>query len=79
MQQTSTGSYNIVGNQIRALRKKCKLRQTDVLEMLENMGIKLTAPALSKIECAKRGVSDIELLAFAKIFGVNIEALFPTN
>lgn len=72
----SIGTENVVGQNIVLLRKKKKLKQSQLLSQLQVRGIDLGQSALSDIEGQHRKVSDKELLALSEIFSVPIQALF---
>jgi transcriptional regulator with XRE-family HTH domain len=40
-------------------------------------GCNITRGTLAKVEAQIRGISDVELFAIAKVFGVRMEELFP--
>jgi transcriptional regulator with XRE-family HTH domain len=42
---------------------------------MQLIGIDVDKNAIQRIECGKRFVTDIELKAFAEIFGVSLDAL----
>ena len=42
---------------------------------MQLIGIDIDKNAIQRIECGKRFVTDIELKAFAEIFGVNLDEL----
>ncbi len=76
----STGTENLVGQNIVLLRKRRNLKQTDLLAQLQVHGIDINQSALSAIEGQHRKVSDRELLAFSAILGVSLDVLFsPDN
>lgn len=76
----STGTENLVGQNIVLLRKRRNLKQTDLLAQLQVHGIDINQSALSAIEGQHRKVSDRELLAISAILGVSLDALFsPDN
>ena len=70
-----TGNKNIVGQRIVQLRNKKGIRQKDLLVQLQIRGVDVSYSVLSKIEGQTRAVYDYELLAFADIFGVTVDAL----
>lgn len=71
------GNNNICGMQIYNLRKssKIKMSQRILAEKMQLAGIDMDKNAIQRIECGKRFVTDIELAAFAKIFGVSCDYL----
>jgi transcriptional regulator with XRE-family HTH domain len=64
---------NIVGPRVRQARLAHlpKLRQDDLAACLRLQGVELDRPAICKIECQRRAVSDIELAALAVALGVS--------
>ena len=75
----AVGTENLVGQNIVLLRKSKGMKQTDLLAQLQTRGIDINQSALSDIEGQNRKVSDRELLAFADIFGIPLDALFVTT
>ena len=59
---------------IRRLRLgfETKLSQKGLADKMQLIGIDVDKNATWRIECGKRFVTDIELVAFAEIFSVNI-------
>jgi len=70
-------SNNICGKNVRSLRYKSSpyLSQREFAESLSKTGIELNKNAIQRIESGKRFVTDIELTAIAKVFGVTVEEL----
>ena len=71
------GRNNICGETIRKLRLEfpTKLSQRALADKMQLIGIDVDKNAIQRIECGKRFVTDIELKAFAEIFGVSLDAL----
>ena len=71
------GRNNLCGDKIRALRLgyPTKLSQRALADKMQLIGIDVDKNAIQRIECGKRFVTDIELKAFAQIFGVGVEEL----
>ena len=67
---------NIVGANVRALRKKRRMSQQVLSNKLELLGVYVCRGSVSRIEDSSRTVTDIELLAIAKVLGVSINELF---
>lgn len=70
-------SNNICGKNVHRLRCKCSpgLSQRKLAESLSQTGIELDKNAIQRIESGQRFVTDIELAAMAKVFGVTVEEL----
>lgn len=68
---------NICGEKIYELRVNHipKLSQRKLAELLQLQGIDLDKNAIQRIESGQRFVTDIELTAFCKVFGVTFEKL----
>lgn len=73
--KTEDGLNNISGKNIAALRTELKISQRELADRLQLVGIDLDKNAIQRIECGKRFVTDIEIIAFAKLFKVSFEAL----
>ncbi|MBE6626791.1 MAG: helix-turn-helix transcriptional regulator [Ruminococcaceae bacterium] len=71
------GKNNICGEKIFMLRKQAipKMSQRILAEKLQLVGIDVDKNAIQRIECGKRFVTDIELLALAEIFHVTCDEL----
>jgi DNA-binding XRE family transcriptional regulator len=67
---------NIVGANVRTFRKKRRMSQQALSNKLELLGVYVCRGSVSRIEDGSRTVTDIELLAIAKILGVSINDLF---
>lgn len=70
-------SNNICGKNIHRLRCKSTpcLSQRQFAESLSRAGIALDKNAIQRIESGQRFVTDIELAAIARTFGVTVEEL----
>ena len=75
--KSNTGKNNICGNNVYKFRKAHipKMSQRILAEKLQVMGIDVDKNAIQRIESGQRFVTDIELLALAKIFDVSCEEL----
>ena len=71
------GKNNLAGEKIRALRlaSPTKLSQRALADRMQLIGIDVDKNAIQRIECGKRFITDIELKAFADIFGVTANDL----
>ncbi|MBQ8719741.1 MAG: helix-turn-helix transcriptional regulator [Clostridia bacterium] len=71
------GSNNLCGDNIRKFRLAypTKLSQRALADKMQLIGIDLDKNAIQRIESGKRFVTDIELKAFAEIFGVSLDEL----
>ena len=71
------GKNNICGAAVYKLRKKQipKMSQRILAERLQVMGIDVDKNAIQRIESGQRFVTDLELLALARVFKVSCEDL----
>ena len=70
---------NIVGKNIRAIRRKRRMTQQALSNRLELLGVYVCRGSVSRIEYGIRTVTDIELLAISKVLEVSINELFLGN
>ncbi len=73
--KTEDGLNNICGKNISTLRKGMNISQRILADKLQLFGLDVDKNAIQRIECGKRFVTDIELLAFAKIFNITTDEL----
>ena len=66
---------NICGKNISILRSTLKISQRKLADRMQLVGIDIDKNAIQRIECGKRFVTDIELIAFSKIFQISLEEL----
>ena len=73
----NNGRNNLSGEKIRKLRIEypTKLSQRALADKMQLIGIDVDKNAIQRIESGKRFVTDIELKAFAEIFGVKVDEL----
>ncbi len=69
------GLNNICGKKIAQLRKEMKISQRVLADRLQLSGLDVDKNAIQRIECGKRFVTDIELVAFSKIFELSVDEL----
>ena len=73
--KTQDGLNNACGKNIARLRTELKISQRELADRMQLVGIDIDKNAIQRIECGKRFVTDIEIIAFAKIFNVSFEEL----
>lgn len=73
--KTGEGLNNVCGKNISVLRLELKISQRELADRMQLVGIDIDKNAVQRIECGKRFVTDIEIIAFAKIFGVSYDEL----
>ena len=73
--KTKEGLNNICGKKIAELRGELGISQRELADRMQLVGIDIDKNAIQLIECGKRFVTDIEIIAFAKVFGISYENL----
>jgi len=73
--KTSDGLNNVCGKRIFQLRNELKISQRALADRMQLAGIDIDKNAIQRIECGKRFVTDIEIIAFAKVFEVPFDEL----
>ena len=73
--KTDDGLNNVCGKNIAKLRLELKISQRELADRMQLVGIDIDKNAVQRIECGKRFVTDIEIIAFAKIFDISFENL----
>lgn len=70
-------SNNIAGKNIAKIRKEITpvISQRALADKMQLFGIDLDKNAIQRIECGKRFITDIELLAFSKVLNTSLENL----
>lgn len=73
--KTKDGKNNLCGEKIAILRKSLKYSQRALADKLQLTGLDVDKNAIQRIECGKRFVTDIEIVAISKVLGVTIDDL----
>lgn len=73
--KTAEGLNNICGKNIARFRIKIGISQRELADKMQLVGIDIDKNAIQRIECGKRFVTDIEIIAFSKVFNVSFEDL----
>lgn len=73
--KSSDGLNNICGKNISKLRTQMKISQRKLADLMQLVGIDIDKNAIQRIECGKRFVTDIEIVAFVKVFNTSFDAL----
>ena len=74
--RAENGTNNLCGKAVSELRKARGLSQRALADRLQLMGLDVDKNAIQKIEAGKRFVTDVELRAFTRFFGVTAEELW---
>ena len=73
--KTKDGLNNICGKNISKFRLALGISQRELADRMQLVGIDIDKNAIQRIECGKRFVTDIEIVAFTKVFKVTFEEL----
>lgn len=73
--KASNGLNNVCGKNIAQFRIKMNISQRELADKMQLVGIDIDKNAIQRIECGKRFVTDIEVIAFAKVFNISLEKL----
>lgn len=73
--KTADGLNNICGKNIAHFRMKMGISQRELADKMQLVGIDIDKNAIQRIECGKRFVTDIEVIAFAKVFNITFDEL----
>ncbi len=76
--KTKDGLNNICGKNVSILRNNLKISQRELADRMQLVGIDVDKNAIQRIECGKRFVTDIEIIALAKVFDVSYEELLKS-
>ena len=66
---------NICGKNVAIFRKEMEISQRELADRLQLIGLDIDKNAVQRIECGKRFVTDIEIIAIADTLGVSLDAL----
>ncbi len=73
--KTKDGLNNICGKNIAKYRAGMQISQRELADRMQLVGIDIDKNAVQRIECGKRFVTDIEIVAFAKVFNISFAEL----
>ena len=73
--KSSNGLNNICGKNISKFRTDLQISQRELADRMQLVGIDIDKNAIQRIECGKRFVTDIEIIAFAKVLNKKYEEL----
>jgi len=73
--KTAEGLNNVCGKNIAQFRMKMGISQRELSDKMQIVGIDIDKNAIQRIESGKRFVTDIEVIAFAKVFNVTLEEI----
>ena len=73
--KTKEGLNNVCGKKVAQYRTEMKISQRELADRMQLVGIDIDKNAIQRIECGKRFVTDIEIVAFVKVFNIPFESL----
>ncbi len=73
--KTNEGLNNLCGKNIAKFRLKMKISQRALADKMQLVGIDIDKNAIQRIESGMRFVTDIEIVAFVKVFGIDYKDL----
>lgn len=73
--KTDDGLNNICGKNVANFRKKLKISQRELADRLQLTGLDVDKNAIQRIECGKRFVTDIEIIALSKVLNCSYAEL----
>ena len=73
--KAADGRNNICGKTIATKRIELKLSQRQLADRMQLVGIDIDKNAIQRIESGQRFVTDIEIVAFAKVFNLSFDEL----
>lgn len=73
--KAQNGANNVCGRNIANIRKTMNISQRELADRLQIFGLDVDKNAVQRIEAGKRFVTDIELMAFAKVLNKSYEEL----
>jgi transcriptional regulator with XRE-family HTH domain len=69
-------NFNIIGGQIKKLRKNQNISQEYLCARMQTLGYKISRSDISKIENNKKFISDFEVLGFSKSLKTSVSKLY---
>ncbi len=73
--KTDDGLNNICGKNVANFRKKLNISQREIADRLQLTGLDVDKNAIQRIECGKRFVTDIEIIALSKVLNCSYAEL----
>ena len=73
--RTEDGRNNIAGIKVAELRKNLRISQRELADRLQINGLDIDKNAVQRMESGQRFITDIEVVALAKVLSVTIEEL----
>ncbi len=73
--KANDGRNNLCGHNIAVYRKKIGISQRELADRLQLQGLDVDKNVVQRIECGKRFVTDIELIALSKALGKSYDEM----
>lgn len=73
--KAKNGRNNFCGVNIAVFRKKMGISQRELADRLQIHGLDVDKNAIQRIECGKRFVTDVELIALSEVLGRSYDEL----
>lgn len=73
--RSESGDNNLCGKRVAELRKSLGISQRELADRLQLVGLDVDKNAIQRIECGKRFVTDIELVALSQVLDVTVDTL----
>ncbi|MBQ3592293.1 MAG: helix-turn-helix transcriptional regulator [Clostridia bacterium] len=77
--KTKDGRNNICGKVVAQVRTSMKLSQRALADKLQLYGLDIDKNAIQRIESGQRFVTDIEIIALAKVLETDLNTLLNTD
>ena len=77
--KAQNGLNNICGKNVAFYRKKLKISQRELADRLQLVGLDVDKNAIQRIECGKRFVTDIEIIALSNVLVAEYTDLLDTK
>ena len=77
--RTPDGRNNVAGIKVAELRKGLRISQRELADRLQVVGLDIDKNAVQRVESGQRVITDIEVISFAKVFGITVEELLESN
>lgn len=69
------GANNVAGKNIARARTELHISQRELADRMQLVGIDIDKNGIQRLECGKRFITDIEIVAFARLLGKSYEEL----
>lgn len=73
--KSKDGRNNICGKKISFIRKKMRISQRKLADLMQIGGLDIDKNAIQRIESGQRFVTDIELLVFSRVLEIKTDEL----